>query len=277
MKLNSIALALGLLCPLIGCDLTEDEDSPADTDGSPNGSASGGNASSGGPSAGAVDGCRDACDNLQFFDCIDGSTHETCWNACAERNDGDLELFRSCVNNSAPACDPDCLDSLLDAPEPEPEPETTTTAGGDSSSCETVCQAYVDAGCELEFIEGIASCAQACASLSPVEQSAFAVCFSDPQTCEIDEACLEEEEEEGEEEEEVEESGAGDESGGSTDIFCLGACDDSFALQCIDAQQHADCYDQCEIASVGDASAFVSCVDAVGVACDGSCYAVFVG
>lgn len=211
MKLHSIVFALGCLAPLIGCDFT-DEESSAGTDGSSDGGASGDGASGDGasgdePSTEAVEGCRGACDNLQFFDCIDGSTHETCWNACAARSDSDLELFESCVNNSSPSCDPDCLESLLDASEPEPEPETTTTTGADSSGCVDACQAYIDAGCELELLDGVVSCSQVCATLSAAEQAAVAVCFSNPQTCEVDAACVEEDVEE-------EETGGADESGG---------------------------------------------------------------
>ena len=208
MKLRSLALALGLLTPLTGCDITEDEMSSSDTDGASGGDASGGDASGGGasggdasgggPSEGAVDDCRSACDRLQFFDCIDGSTHATCWDACPEREEDDIELFASCVSNSSPSCDPGCLDGLLDAP--EPEPETTTTTGAEPAGCEEACQAYVDASCDLEFFGELTSCGQACATLSPIEQAAVAICFNSPETCEVDPACLEvEEEEEGEE------------------------------------------------------------------------------
>ncbi len=258
MKLGTIVLVLGLLSPLAGCDTNVDEDSSSGTEG---------NTTSNAPSDESVAGCRDGCDRLQFFDCIDGSVHETCWNTCAERSDDDLELFESCVNNSAPACDPDCLAGLIDAPEPEPDPDPDTTTGGDPSSCETVCQAYVDAGCELELFEEVTSCAQACATLSSVEQAAVAVCFNSPQTCEVDPECLLEEEEE---------TSAADESGGGVDVSCLSACDTSLGLQCIDAQEHASCYSQCDVAPASDVEAFVACVDAVGAVCDGSCYAVFI-
>ncbi len=258
MKFQTLALTLGLVLPLTGCDLDiEQESSSSGTDGPSDGTRP--------PSDDAVGGCRDACDMLQFFDCIDGSTHETCWNACPERTDGDLELFESCVSNSSPTCDPDCLASLLDAPEPGPEP--TTTTGSSPSGCEAACQAYVDAGCELEFFEGIGSCAEACAALTPAESAAVAACFNSPQICEVDPACVEE----------GEDTSAADETGSPTDFECPAACDQLLTFDCIDAQQHADCFDQCEFAPPGDASTFVSCVQSVGAFCDGSCYEVFIG
>lgn len=267
MKLRFFALALGLLTPLTGCDTDEDETSSSDTEGASGEGASGEGASAGGPSDGAVDGCRSACDKLQFFDCIDGSTHGTCWNTCPERGDDDLELFESCVNNSSPSCDPDCLDGLFDAPEPEPE-TTTTTTGAEPSGCEDACQSYVDAGCDLEFFEEVVSCGQACATLSLIEQGAAAICLNSPQTCEVDPACLEVEEEE---------TGVADETGDSADFFCLAACDELLALECIDAQQNEDCFAACGVAPSSEVDAFVSCVDNVSFDCEGSCYAVFIG
>lgn len=267
MKIPSAFLALGLLLCLPACDIETDQDSGSggDTDG---GAGSGGAP----PSNASVSSCRDACDGLQFFDCIDGGTHETCWNACPHRSDDDLELFASCVMNSLPNCDPDCLDGLLDAPEPQPEP--TTDGGSDgagTTSCEDACQTYVDAGCDVSELSEAPSCAQACGVLSPDEQDLVAACLNSPATCEINPLCLDGGGEDGGA---VDETGDGD-GGGS--VSCHIACDELLFYDCLTPSEHSNCYDVCDAATGNDADTFVSCVDAVIPKCDPGCYEVFVG
>ena len=270
MKIPSAFLALGFLFCAPACDMDIDQDSGSDTDG-------GGGADARPPSDASVSSCRDACDRLQFFDCIDGDTHETCWNACPNRAEDDLELFASCVMNSVPSCDPDCLDSLLEAPEPEPEPEPTSDGTPGSSTCEDACRAYVDAGCDVSDLSEAPSCAQACGSLSPDEQALVVVCLDSPQTCDINPLCLDGgAEESGGEESGGEEGGGVGESGGSP-IACQSACDDLMFFDCFTPAEHSECYDACDSAAGNDADAFVSCVAAVLPECDPGCYEVFVG
>jgi|GEM_PF-2033914 len=256
-----LLFAFGLA--LAGCDLgSADDDGGGATDGASN---SGGDA----PGASAVAGCREACDRLQFFDCIDGDTHEVCWNACPNRVEGEVELFASCVMNSVPSCDPACLDNLLDAD----EPGSDSTSGGSSdsgttpSSCEAACQAYVDAGCDVSDLSESPSCALACGALSTDEQAVVAACLNAPDTCEINPVCLEG----------AGEGGAGDETGGDVAMACQGACDGLLFFDCIDPAEHGTCFELCESEPEPDAETFTACVNTVGASCDGSCYDVFAG
>lgn len=186
MKTPSMLLVLGLLVSVPACD---------DTGGDGNGGSAGvgagtsgsgsGNGSGAEPSNAAVSSCRDACDRLQFFDCIDADTHADCWNTCPDRTEDDLDLFASCVSNSVPSCDPGCLDNLIDAPEPDP-----TGSDDPANTCVSVCQSYVDAGCDIDELGEISSCALVCAELSEVEQAVIVLCFDSPETCEVDPGCL---------------------------------------------------------------------------------------
>ena len=116
------------------------------------------------------------------WDCINGSAHADCWNACAERSADDIELFGACVENTVPSCDRFCLIELLDASEPEPEP----------SGCAAVCQAYLDAGCEVVLFEELVSCELACAAATPEEHAAVEFCLDDAPTCSINPLCTDE-------------------------------------------------------------------------------------
>ena len=267
MKIPSAFLALGFLLCSPACDINIDQDS-----GSDGGDTDGGGSGATPPSDASVSSCRDACDGLQFFDCIDGNTHETCWNACPNRADDDLELFASCVMNSLPNCDPDCLDGLLDAPEPAPDPDPTTDGSSGTTTCEDACQAYVDAGCDVSELSEAPSCAQACGSLSPDEQDLIAGCLNSPQTCEINPLCFDGGGETGSS---VDETGGGGGGGGS--VSCQFACDDLLFYDCLTPVEHSECYDVCDSATGNDADAFVSCVSAVLPVCDPGCYEVFVG
>lgn len=206
----------------------------------------------------ALDRCRSSCDNLQFFECIDGQTHETCWNACGDRAESDLELFASCVQNSSPGCDPACLESLLDAETPDPP--------APSGACEEACDAYVDAGCDVDaWTQGL-DCATLCGALTDAEQQIATACLSAPQTCELDPAC----DGFGGEDEEVT-------TGGDEGSACTDACDDLLFFMCLDAQAHTECFARCDTAEETDVEAFVSCVTTGGGSCEPECYDVFGG
>jgi hypothetical protein len=268
MKIRVVFLTLGLLLSAPACDTEVSEGGSGDTDGASNSGGSGD-----APSSGAVSSCRGACDNLQFFDCINADTHETCWNACPNRSDGDLELFSSCVMNSLPSCDPGCLDNLLDAPEPDPDPDPTGSDTGGDNACEEACQAYVDADCDLSDLGEVPSCGLLCAQLTENEQAVVAACLNAPQTCEVNPACLD-----GEGEGSGGEEGGGfDESGGDSSSSCQFACDDLLFYACIAPAEHSNCYSVCGSAPTGDVDAFVGCVNSVGATCDGTCYDVFAG
>ena len=184
MKTSLMFSALAFLLSTSACDADDEQNPPssADTDATPSGESG-----AAPPTDASISDCRDACGELQTFDCIDGNTHEACWNVYQERSEGDLELFASCVSNSLPSCDPDCLDGLLDAAEP-------SSTGGDLGPCESACGAYADAGCDVSELSGVEECALLCGALSSDFADYVATCFDSPETCEINPRCLDDEE-----------------------------------------------------------------------------------
>jgi hypothetical protein len=78
------------------------------TGGSSGGTSSGGTSTSGGPpDAGdtfAIQQCQSACDNLNFFSCIDAATHSTCRDTCTSAAASKRDTFTSCVNTSGGDC-----------------------------------------------------------------------------------------------------------------------------------------------------------------------------
>lgn len=67
-----------------------------------------------GLSAGAdVSGCQDACDNLEFFDCIDAAGLSNCRTVCETATPSSVETFKSCAEG---LCEDDsCYQQLLTA------------------------------------------------------------------------------------------------------------------------------------------------------------------
>lgn len=60
-----------------------------------------------------VAGCQDACDELQFFDCIDAATQSVCRDKCTESSADAVEDFKACADLS---CDPTCIGTFLESP-----------------------------------------------------------------------------------------------------------------------------------------------------------------
>jgi hypothetical protein len=195
MRLDSIlvlALAGVLACEEVdgGGESSPSANNPTDSGGS-------GGPDAPGPSDGAVAMCRDTCDDELFFDCIDADRHEVCWNACPERSESDIELFRACVLNSAGACDPGCIENFLDADPVDSsggEPDTTagggpgTSEGGTNVSCEDACEAFAGRGCNIDFA-GFDSCASFCASLDPTLHDFVVMCVELADGCMLPEQC----------------------------------------------------------------------------------------
>ncbi len=179
---------------LIACFSCDSEDSE---DGSAGGSGSAGE--SGGvensgsdtveaPSEQLVGECRDACDNLQSFDCITADGHEACWGACDGRSASELDVFSSCVSNELPDCDHRCLQNLFDADPIDP-------SGDGPSACVSSCEAFIQNGCGEEL--DVPNCALFCESLTPEAGQLLALCLDSAENCQLDEACIAEDESEG--------------------------------------------------------------------------------
>ncbi len=139
------------------------------------------------PSPESTSACRDVCDDLLQFDCVDVDLHMACFEACGVRSDDEIELFRSCWLNT-PTCaeDPapaqECVANFLDTDDPTPDPPAP---GG---NCLDACNAYVGGGCQSP-IEGIDSCQEFCDML-PAELQDFAVmCLEDADGCTLPADC----------------------------------------------------------------------------------------
>lgn len=245
------ALGIGLLAaqPLPGCDAGGMQD----------GEGSGGDGTGGGgASAQEQQECKDACNQLKFFDCNDSTDQARCFTACEAASASAIELFVACVQ--ADICDPSCSTNLYDQ---AGGGETggggsgvggDGTGGGGGGGCVDACQEYVGAGC----IEGV-DCAAFCASLSPSDQGYAVYCVDHRNGCALPPEC---------------EEGLPGEADPTAQ--CQDACDSLQFFDCIDAQTHADCRTLCTSAATDDQETFISCV-AGGVCQDGACYDVFAG
>jgi hypothetical protein len=60
-----------------------------------------------------VAGCQRACDDLQFFDCIDAATQSICRDKCTESSADAVEAFKACADLT---CDPTCIGTFLESP-----------------------------------------------------------------------------------------------------------------------------------------------------------------
>lgn len=242
------ALGIGLLAaqPLPGCD----------AGGMLDGEGSGGDGTGGGgASAQEQQDCKDACNQLKFFDCNDSADQARCFGACEAASSSAIELFVACVQ--ADICDPSCTMNLY-----EQAPGDTGgggdgdggETGGGGGSCAGACQDYVDAGCIPPL-----DCAGLCASLSPSDQGYAVYCVEHRDGCNLPPEC-------------------GDGLPGESDpaAECQDACDSLQFFDCIDAQTHAACRDLCSSADASDRDTFVGCV-AAGACDDGACYDVFAG
>lgn len=60
-----------------------------------------------------VAGCQDACDRMNFFDCIDSTTLSSCRQLCSSATNASVESFKSCNQNVCE--DTSCYDSFVAA------------------------------------------------------------------------------------------------------------------------------------------------------------------
>jgi hypothetical protein len=193
MRFESILLLA--LASVLAC---ENADGGGDAGGGDAGGGdAGGGDASGDPSPAAVEACHVACDDQLFYDCIDADVHETCWNACPERSESDIELFAACVLNSGGACDPGCLENFLDADPVDPTgtPDTTagggpgTTSGGSTGvSCVDACEEFLGRGCTID-VGGFDSCTDFCDSLDPTLHDFVVMCVEQADGCTLPADC----------------------------------------------------------------------------------------
>jgi hypothetical protein len=128
--------------------------------------------------------CKDACDQLKFFDCNDSVDQAGCYANCSAASSSQIELFVACVK--ADICDPTCSTHI------EPvNPDPTTTGGNGSSSCSSDgCgssgdppgnQACEDACDKLQFFDCIdagtfSTCMSLCSSAETSKKDTFSSC-----------------------------------------------------------------------------------------------------
>jgi hypothetical protein len=129
------------------------------------------------------DGCVEACDTLQFFDCIDASTFTTCTGLCTSADATKKETFVSCVGSaSVGECQAvDCYYQFDENAEPSPTPQQLADC---KKSCEDMAFFDCISGADA------ASCAAACDTLSKAEIEAFLICTSSPTDCTSNVECF---------------------------------------------------------------------------------------
>lgn len=242
--LRSVGLASLLFGPSMGCVVDDD----AGNDG-------------GGASANNVRSCKDACDQLKFFDCNNASEHASCFAACEQADDSAIELFVSCVQTDV--CDPDCIDGLIsEAGPPNNDGDGDGNGdgdgdGGEGGSCVDACNDFVDAGC-LESID----CAAVCSVLSTDERNFVVYCEARRMGCNLPEEC--------------EGAFEDDNNNGDPSVACQEGCDSMHFFDCLTAEQHADCRSLCTTVDADTRDTFAACAES-GICSDSSCYDVMAG
>ncbi len=194
---------VGLLSStLAACVVIDEGDSDSGGDGGTNGDDNGnGNGNGNGdgadgtggsgqaPSMSEVGDCREDCDDLLFWNCVDATEHETCYTVCTERSSESLSVFGACVQNTTPDCDAatPCYTNLLD--------EEPIGDDGGSTTCAEACEEWLGAGCEQ--LSEAPSCQAFCDGLPESIQDFVVECIEGRDGCTLPEECLFEEEEEG--------------------------------------------------------------------------------
>lgn len=208
---------------------------------------------SGGASATDQSRCKDACNQLKFFDCASATDHAACFAACESAPASGIEVFVACVENDI--CDPACATDL----------DTQAAGGGEGGGqseggvdappdCAGSCNEFVAAGC-LPAVD----CIAVCSSLSSAEQGFVEYCVARRDGCNLPPECANEL------------PGADDPA-----AECESACDSLKFFDCIDAATHAECRSACAGAGDPERDSFVACVDN-GVCIDAACYDVLGG
>ena len=129
-----------------------------------------------------VDACKDACDKLKFFDCIDSGEHAQCWDACGRVDSDAIELFDACV--STDVCDASCFDQLVDAQVPVGDDDDDDDDVGGGPGCLTACNA-INGAC----FEGSIDCAALCSVVTPEQETLIEYCNEARDGCDFPEEC----------------------------------------------------------------------------------------
>jgi len=262
-----------LVLPLALACVAEDDGGPSGPGGAGPGPGGGGGALP------DVAGCRNACDKLRFFDCIDSRLQASCFEECGLATAETVDRFIRCVD--ADTCDPTCLERFDETPSPLP--------GGGVDECIRGCEGLNTRGC---FGEGGVACARECRGFSVSELELALWCIDRADGCEVPASCTaafvgaegEEPEPDPEpwpdpepdpqpEPDPEPEPGPGD-----VEIsWCRDVCDALHFVGCVTAGEHRDCHALCASSSADSVDAFIGCDDS-GV-CSGfsDCYEVFAG
>lgn len=165
-----------------------DDDGDGGDDGGGDSKGDGGDGTADPASAEQVADCRMSCDQHLLFECVDSSTHATCYALCDARSGTDIDLFTACSTNTLPQCG-GCYDNLVDADSPGGD------GGASPASCEDACTEWLAAGCG-----GFEPCDQFCASIPETLHELVAECIANRDGCTLPETCVFEDIEEEQEE-----------------------------------------------------------------------------
>ncbi len=193
-RVTRTLVLFGLSLALGGCvEISNDDDGGdgggdgSDAGDGGDGDGDGGDGGSGEPPSQVdIDECRQACDNLLFFDCLDAPLHEACYEVCTERSPSDIDVFTACTTNTLPNCG-GCYENLVDADPPSSDDGNADDGSVGANTCEDACGSWLGAGCPAfgEF----SSCAEFCDSLSPALQDAVVECVDLSDGCNLPAEC----------------------------------------------------------------------------------------
>ena len=185
--------------------------------------------------------CKEACNQLKFFECNDSAQHALCFEHCELAPGSEIERFTACVVTDI--CDPTCGTYIEPPEDKKPDPTTQPTA----SSCTELCNSFV-ADC-VPGIDPNLLCAEAC---TPDEAALTSYCLSRRSACDVPPECQDTEDDES--------------------AACVAACEAEGFFQCIAPGDVAGCISTCGTADPSARDTFTACSKSAAGQCSG-CYA----
>lgn len=131
-----------------------------------------------------VDTCKEGCDKLKFFDCIDSGEHAQCFDVCGRVDSDAIELFDSCV--STDICDASCFDQLVDAQAPVGDDDDDDDDSTGGPTCVSACSAINNA-----CFEGSIDCNALCSVVTEEQDTLIKYCNEVRDGCSFPDECIE--------------------------------------------------------------------------------------
>ncbi|MEM9189741.1 MAG: hypothetical protein AAGF12_11230 [Myxococcota bacterium] len=196
----------------------------------------------GGASPTEIQDCKEACNQLKFFDCNDAVDHATCFAGCDAASSNSIEVFSACVRNDI--CDASCSLNIQPSAGGEPIPN--------GSGCVDLCGQFLAEGCAPGI--SVAECGEVCRTDAAVVD----YCLGRRSGCTLPAEC-------------VEQVSAPDPADD-----CRAGCEQLGFFDCITPTDVAACSTACGSAAPATLDQFVSCTSA-GICQDDSCFRILGG